>query len=666
MGDRLARLFVAEFRDPGWPCWPSVSFAVLTRTPPFCWVGDRVSGGYEIFASLSTLLIECPAQKQYDGREFISSMPHPERGGFLHSEDLVDVPRPPTDPQQDRIRAMEDQLRAMAARGQNRVAEAAPISQVEQDRLLEAAKAKVLALLQKNGSSIVQQAEPLPAELLGRVKHVSDTAAFEIGVPGVPTESIDGTQSKPKGSVDLPPTPVNQVRPKPLERNAVVPESPKTDLGHRSTTPDRRLPAQVNEPLAPKELPQNNLPKTNKERPAVKNEAVVAPPEAKSDQAPAKKENTTERIKNFAEGLKGRVIRDAFGGTYQLDRLLGAGGMGFVFKAYRTNPFLEEGKKGVERAIKFIIPGTESNEVTMKRFEREIVVSARLTSPFVTRTIDRIETEIDGQKMIGLVTDFANASDLSQELRKSYFEGKEGRMNPARAAEYMAEIAIALCDVEQAGAVHRDLKPANVFLQKLSDGTSIVQLGDLGIAKTDQDQFNADSEQMPGGHLFEENLTDGYLLGTPDYMSPEQARGMPLTNKSDIYAAGVMLYQMLTGGYPYDKKTNYIGKQTAHLLETPKGFAQVDAKDVPEELQQLVMSMLEKDPDKRPKDGVEVFSRLKAWIAKAHPDMLNQVPFMYRFDGKDAVRSQAAQTEEGASEPELFEPFESGEQEEAA
>ena len=117
-------------------------------------------------------------------------------------------------------------------------------------------------------------------------------------------------------------------------------------------------------------------------------------------------------------------------------------------------------------------------------------------------------------------------------------------------------------------------------------------------------------------------------------MSPEQIRGEPLSNKSDIYSAGVMFYLMLTGEYPF-QESSQIDFMKAHLSKQPRNFSEVDAQDVPEELQDLIMQMLAKDPEARPQSGLEVYTKIKEWIAKAHPERLHQTPFDNQFDGID-------------------------------
>ena len=346
----------------------------------------------------------------------------------------------------------------------------------------------------------------------------------------------------------------------------------------------------------------------------------------------AEQAEALRKAEAFKESLVGMEVKDVSGNAYRFEKLLGVGAMGFVVKA-------EVLKSGQERAIKFVRPEVKGSERVIERFEKEIVASGRLQNPFILKGIDRVEVEINGQSFVGFVTEFVDGPDLNAELRSSEYQGKKGRMDPAVASEYLAEIAVAISAMNQADMVHRDLKPANIFLQNMHDRTKIVRLGDFGIVKLldgqqeEQEEPNEDPEFSE--RVLDANLTGvGTIIGTPHFMSPEQIRGEPLSNKSDIYSAGVMFYLMLTGEYPF-QESSQIDFMKAHLSKQPRNFSEVDAQDVPEELQDLIMQMLAKDPEARPQSGLEVYTKIKEWIAKAHPERLHQTPFDNQFDGID-------------------------------
>lgn len=325
----------------------------------------------------------------------------------------------------------------------------------------------------------------------------------------------------------------------------------------------------------------------------------------------------------------GQEIKDTTNRAYKLDRLLGKGGMGMVFEA--TN--LEN---GMRVAIKFIHPECREEPSLVQRFEREILTVAQVPSPFILFPIDRIEVQTVSGETVGFVTELVKGNNLLTEVSQSTFEGRPYRMDPLLVCEYASEIALAIAAMDKAGFVHRDLKLNNIFLQDMPDGTKIARVGDFGVAGTSVDWDEDETMQElwgieKEGHLkAHEPLTHPNLaIGSPHISSPELFRKPYVTSKSDIFALGVMCYTLLTGQEPFDG----VDRQTVReqiLYTNPLSFEEQHASFVPEVFQQLVMDMLSKDPGKRP-SGKEVYARLKAWIASAHPEKLKQIPFIYQF-----------------------------------
>src|SRR5712692_4496451 len=205
-------------------------------------------------------------------------------------------------------------------------------------------------------------------------------------------------------------------------------------------------------------------------------------------------------------------------GRYRIVSLLDRGGMGEVYRAHD-----ERLHRGV--AVKVLRSGERANPALQKRFETEAKAVGSLNHPNVVAVFDAGED--NGCPY--LVTELLEGETLAQRLRK-------GALAPGAAVEVALGIARALAAAHAVGVVHRDLKPANVFLT--SDGR--IKVLDFGLAKW-----------MRAEGLSRENTFPGSLLGTPGYMSPEQARGEPADARSDLFSLGALLYEMLCGTAPF-------------------------------------------------------------------------------------------------------------------
>lgn len=210
-------------------------------------------------------------------------------------------------------------------------------------------------------------------------------------------------------------------------------------------------------------------------------------------------------------------------GKYRLERPLSKGGMGSVWLADHLH--LE-----APVAVKFMRTSLVTDSVARSRFEREAKAAAQLRSPFVVHVYDH--GLHDGSPFI--VMEYLEGSDLRGHLR-----GKRA-LPPAEAVRICEQICKGLQRAHNAGIVHRDLKPGNVFLSAPDDG--MVKILDFGIAK------ETGSSRVVQG----ETTTTGQLLGSPHYMSPEQARGQTLDGRSDLWSVAVILFRVLTGHRPFD------------------------------------------------------------------------------------------------------------------
>ncbi len=262
-------------------------------------------------------------------------------------------------------------------------------------------------------------------------------------------------------------------------------------------------------------------------------------------------------------------------GVYLVEGALGAGGMGEVYRARDT-------RLGREVALKVLPRRFAADPVKHARFDREARLLASLNHPHIAAIYD-VE-EHDG--VVALVLELVEGPTLSDEIAL-------GRVDLDRALVISAEIAQALAAAHARGIVHRDLKPANI---KLSAGGSVKVL-DFGIAKalsSDARELGRGSD-LPTGSITREHAAGG-VPGTAPYVSPEHARGLETDHRSDIWAFGCVVYELLTGTRAFDGATTT--EIIARVLERDPDFSKLPA-DTPPSLRRLVERALRKDPARR-------------------------------------------------------------------
>ena len=256
--------------------------------------------------------------------------------------------------------------------------------------------------------------------------------------------------------------------------------------------------------------------------------------------------------------VSGRVL----GGRYLLEDRIAAGGMGVVYAA--TDQRLHR-----RVAVKLLKAELAHDQRFVARFEREARAAAALSHPNVAAVFDYGE---DGGTPF-IVMELAPGRDLARLLRE------EGPLPPERARALAAQICAALAHAHAAGLVHRDVKPANVIV----DGGDRVKVTDFGIARA----------------AGESTLTaTGSVLGSAHYMSPEQASGGPITPATDVYAAGVVLYEMLTNALPFTGESP-VSVALRHVSDDVPAPSSVNPA-VPEALDAIVARATAKDPGARP------------------------------------------------------------------
>ncbi|HTI64723.1 MAG TPA: serine/threonine-protein kinase, partial [Gemmatimonadaceae bacterium] len=292
------------------------------------------------------------------------------------------------------------------------------------------------------------------------------------------------------------------------------------------------------------------------------------------------KDGSPLRPKAGGDPLVGRVIAD----RYLVLALLGEGGMGRVYLG-------EHVKMNRQCAIKVMSPTLVNDAESLQRFAREASNAARILHPNVAAVFDYGESE----KVIYLVMEYVDGESLSTIL------AREGTLEPRRAIEIARQIADGLHAAHELGIVHRDLKPDNVIVAHSRSGREIPKVVDFGIAKA--------LTEAPQDAL----TRSGLVIGTPEYMSPEQLLGDPVDARADIYSLGCILYQMLTGApaFAADTREQMIRRR---LHEAPPHLREV-LPDLPSRLDTLIVHMLARSPADRLASAAEARDQLDPALA---------------------------------------------------
>ena len=278
-------------------------------------------------------------------------------------------------------------------------------------------------------------------------------------------------------------------------------------------------------------------------------------------------------------------------GPYTIVAPLGAGGMGEVYRARDT-------KLGRDVAIKILPAHFTADPERRARFAREARLLATLNHPHIA-AIYGLE-ESDG--VAALVLELVEGQTLAERLAR-------GSLNLADAVAVARQIAEALDAAHVKGIVHRDLKPANIVLNADSNSGLRAKVLDFGLAKT---LPGAGQDDLTGAAV--SATAEGRILGTPAYMSPEQARGEAVDKRTDIWAFGCVLFEMLTGRRAFESKT--ITDTLAHVLEREPDWSAVPAV-TPPALRSLLQRCLRKDPERRLHDVADARIELEEMIVSA-------------------------------------------------
>src|SRR5580692_862799 len=272
-------------------------------------------------------------------------------------------------------------------------------------------------------------------------------------------------------------------------------------------------------------------------------------------------------------------------GKYRINQLLGSGGMASVWSA--TNIFTER-----QFAIKFMLPAVARTPEAARRFLMEAKVSARVDHPNIIEVIDVGQTE---DASLFLVMELLTGVSLETAMRR-----QSPTMTVAEFVSVMIQVARALAAAHKNGVIHRDLKPTNIFLHKDREGAAVPKLLDFGVSKFLEEEG-------------QQSLTiAGTVLGSPLYMSPEQAMGAPVDSRTDVFAFGTIMFEALCGYRAYDA-ANFNALIVMIATTQPKKIDECAPK-VPEKLRAIVRNCMLTDKEKRTQTFEEVCEALVAAV----------------------------------------------------
>jgi serine/threonine-protein kinase len=277
--------------------------------------------------------------------------------------------------------------------------------------------------------------------------------------------------------------------------------------------------------------------------------------------------------------LIGTVLDD----KYRLEEKVGQGGMGKVYRA--THIQMDH-----TVAVKILDPHLSSDRRAVERFRQEAHAAAYIKHPNVVGVTDFGVTKDTG--IAYLVMEFLEGVELREKIKL------EKQLDFEESFIIVHQACLALSSAHSKGIIHRDLKPDNIWLIKSEDGIERVKVLDFGIAKLKTPDVSTKLTQQ------------GMVIGTPQYMSPEQCRGEELDSRSDLYSLGVIIYEMLTGQLPFDALSP-MGIVLKHTTEPPRPLRDF-RPDIPSPIQEVVLRALKKEPRERHQSALEMTQQFEA------------------------------------------------------
>ena len=280
-----------------------------------------------------------------------------------------------------------------------------------------------------------------------------------------------------------------------------------------------------------------------------------------------------------SDPMVGRTISDNF----KLLSAIGSGAMGTIYKAQQ----LSLGKTIV---IKLLHRHLLGDPTLSKRFHREAKAASRLNHPNLIQIIDFGQMD---NGLLFIAMEHVAGIDLAEMVYRDF------PLDERRIVHILKQVCFALDEAHANGVLHRDLKPENIMIGDRRNTKDFVKVLDFGIAKLQDNVADAQSFQTVAG----------VVCGTPEYMSPEQARGDKLDGRTDLYALGIILYQLMTNRLPFEGESA-LGIVTKHLTEKPVPPSKLQA-DVSRGLENLCLSLLSKDREQRPPSALDVAAELE-------------------------------------------------------
>jgi len=279
-------------------------------------------------------------------------------------------------------------------------------------------------------------------------------------------------------------------------------------------------------------------------------------------------------------------------GRYRVEEIVGEGGMGVVVAA-------RDLELGHRVAIKLLRPNACRNDDMVARFRWEARASLRIRSEHVVRVTDA-GTLSTGAPYI--VMELLEGVDLAELLR-----ARGAPLDVAEAVDYVLQACEALAEAHALGIVHRDLKPANLFITRRADGTALVKVIDFGISSGVEITIDESSPDRPAVKV--------EIMGSPAYMAPEQVADFDAVDgRADVWSLGAILYELLTGSLIHDEQS--IAVLLAKVRYCPVASPRLRRADLPEALDQLILSCLERDPDRRVQSVSELATALLPFAAE--------------------------------------------------
>src|SRR4051812_42509623 len=267
-------------------------------------------------------------------------------------------------------------------------------------------------------------------------------------------------------------------------------------------------------------------------------------------------------------------------GRYEIQARVGEGGMGVVYKSRQIS---------IDRviALKMLNAQMAQDPNWVQRFYNEAKACSRLQHPNTIRMFDFGQTS-DGR--LFMTMEFLDGMSLRDAITR-------GPIAPQRVAKILIQCCASLAEAHSIGIIHRDIKPDNVFLLNMAGSPDFVKLLDSSVAKL-----------LEGDRM---KTQAGVVFGTPQYMSPEQGRGLPLDARSDLYALGILAFEMLTGNVPFNDE-NPMTVINMHLQAQIPPLPQ----SIPYSVQQIVRRALEKDPSRRYQSAGEMMQHCQQVFAE--------------------------------------------------